>query len=161
MLLADFQEVTAGIARWEDWCAAWCARAAVHERLGRDALADGCGLTAAEHLSRAGVYYHFAKFLFVQDQEQMRAAHMKAVACREAALPFLRPPGERVSIPFKDGFENTVADYMFGSTFNFNDMSGVIANEPPVVKQTLPTLVPRVNQAGISARRNATSSNEP
>jgi hypothetical protein len=24
VLLADFQEVTAGIERWEDWCAAWC-----------------------------------------------------------------------------------------------------------------------------------------
>src|SRR6267378_4301437 len=26
VLLADFEEVTAGIARWEDWCRAWCER---------------------------------------------------------------------------------------------------------------------------------------
>ena len=26
--LTDFEEVTAGIERWDDWCAAWCARAA-------------------------------------------------------------------------------------------------------------------------------------
>ena len=103
VLLADFQEVTAGIARWEDWCAAWCARAAVHEALGREALAQGCKLTAAEHLSRAGVYYHFGKFLFVHDIAQMRAAHAKAVACRRDALPHLRPPGERVEIPFEGG----------------------------------------------------------
>src|SRR5262249_18996252 len=31
---------------------------------------------------------------------QMRAAHMKAVECRTLALPHLRPPGERVSIPY-------------------------------------------------------------
>src|SRR5260221_85504 len=31
VLLADFEEVTAGIERWEDWCRAWCARGEVHE----------------------------------------------------------------------------------------------------------------------------------
>lgn len=99
--LADFQEVTAGIARWEDWCAAWSARAAVHEALGREALAAGHGLSAGEHLTRAGVYYHFAKFLFVHDASTMRAAHAKAVECRRLALPHLRPPGERVEIPYE------------------------------------------------------------
>jgi dipeptidyl aminopeptidase/acylaminoacyl peptidase len=103
VLLADFEDVTGGIARWEDWCAAWSARAAVHEKLGRDALAEGHNLTAGEHLGRAAVYYHFAKFLFVQDMGQMRAAHMKAVECRRLALPHLRPPGERVEIAFEDG----------------------------------------------------------
>lgn len=97
--LTDFQEVTAGIARWEDWCGAWCRRAALHEDLGHKALADGFGLSAGEHLSRAAACYHFAKFVFVIDYEQMRAAHMKAVACRNLALPHLQPPGERVEIP--------------------------------------------------------------
>ena len=98
--LADFEEVTAGISRWEDWCAAWCARAGVHEALGREALAQGWRLTAGEHLVRAAMYYHFAKFVFVQDPAQMRAAHKKAVECYTDALPLIRPPGERVAIPF-------------------------------------------------------------
>ncbi len=101
VLLADFQEVTAGIERWDDWCRAWSARAAVHEALGREALGEGHALSAGEHLSRAGVYYHFAKFVFVHDREQMRAAHLKAVECRQMALPHLRPPGERVEIPYE------------------------------------------------------------
>ncbi|MSQ72247.1 MAG: alpha/beta hydrolase [Betaproteobacteria bacterium] len=101
VLLADFDEVTAGIARWEDWCAAWSARAAVHEALGREALAEGYTLSASEHLSRASVYYHFAKFVFVHDLAQMRAAHMKSVACRQLALPHLQPPGERIEIPYE------------------------------------------------------------
>src|SRR5512144_2981497 len=88
VLLADFQDVTSSIVRWDQWCAAWSARAAVHERLGHEALAEGLRLTAAEHLSRAAVYYHFAKFLFVQDLSQMRAAHVKAVDCRNLALPW-------------------------------------------------------------------------
>ena len=27
--LTDFQEVTAGIERWDDWCRAWSARAEI------------------------------------------------------------------------------------------------------------------------------------
>jgi dipeptidyl aminopeptidase/acylaminoacyl peptidase len=100
VVLADFEDVTASLKSWDNWCAAWSARAAVHEAIGRAALADGKLLSAGEHLQRAGVYYHFAKFLFVHDIVQMRAAHMKAVACRALALPHLAPPGERVAIPF-------------------------------------------------------------
>src|SRR6266436_5593805 len=69
--LADFQEVTASVSRWDDWCAAWSARAAVHEELGRAALRERYFLTAGEHLLRAAIYYHFAKFVFVQDRTQM------------------------------------------------------------------------------------------
>jgi 2,6-dihydroxypseudooxynicotine hydrolase len=101
VLLADFEEVTAGIERWEDWCAAWCERARVHEALGREALAQAYRLTAGEHLVRAAMYYHFAKFLFVHDQKRMREAHMQAVACYRDALPHMRPAGERVAIPFE------------------------------------------------------------
>ena len=99
--LTDFQEVTAGCDRWEDWCAAWSARAAVHEALGAKALAEGFKLSAGEHYTRAAVCYHFGKFLFVNDLEQMKQAHRKAVECRNKALPLLDPPGERVAIPYE------------------------------------------------------------
>ncbi|HVY57539.1 MAG TPA: alpha/beta fold hydrolase [Xanthobacteraceae bacterium] len=101
--LTDFEEVTGSLASWDDWCRAWSARAAVHEALGREALAAQKHVSAAEHLSRAAVTYHFAKFLFVQDLAQMRGAHLKAVECRKLALPFLDPPGERVEIPYENG----------------------------------------------------------
>jgi 2,6-dihydroxypseudooxynicotine hydrolase len=99
--LTDFEEVTAGVERWEDWCRAWSARAAVHEELGRKALADGYKLSAGEHLTRAAVCYHFSKFVFVIDYEQMKSAHRKAVECRNLALPLIDPPGERVMIPYE------------------------------------------------------------
>ena len=99
--LTDFQEVTAGCDRWEDWCAAWSARAAVHEELGNQALKDGYKLSAGEHYTRAAVCYHFGKFLFVNDTQQMKQAHRKAVECRNKALPLLDPPGERVAIPYE------------------------------------------------------------
>ena len=54
VLLADFEDVTSKLERWEDWCRAWSERAKVHEDLGRATLKDGYKLTAGEHLVRAG-----------------------------------------------------------------------------------------------------------
>src|SRR5262249_4423880 len=45
--------------------------------------------------------YHFGKFLFVNDMAQLREAHRLAVECRNKALPYLDPPGERVAIPYE------------------------------------------------------------
>jgi pimeloyl-ACP methyl ester carboxylesterase len=96
----DFERITSGLATWDDWCSGWSQVAAEHEQLGRNALAAGRDMSAGAHLSQAAVYYHFAKFLFVSDPSQMRAAHMRAVACLADALPLLDPPGRRVEIPF-------------------------------------------------------------
>ena len=97
----DFERITSGLERWADWCAAWTTVASEHEQLGRDALAAGHDRSAGAHLSQAAVYYHFAKFLFVDDLDQMRTAHMAAVRCLDDALPYLDPPGQRIEIPFE------------------------------------------------------------
>jgi dipeptidyl aminopeptidase/acylaminoacyl peptidase len=101
--VADFERVSASVDSWSDWCAAWVAAGAEHEALGRDALADGRTRSAGEHLAQAAVYHHFAKFVFVEDLDQMRAAHERAVACLNDALPHLDPPGRRIEMPFEDG----------------------------------------------------------
>ncbi|MGH9075152.1 MAG: alpha/beta hydrolase family protein, partial [Acidimicrobiales bacterium] len=98
---SDFQQVTAGIDSWDEWCRAWCGAGAEHEKLGRESLGDGRGRSAGAHLSRAAIYYHFGKFLFVQDMDQLRAAHRRAVQCLTDALPHLDPPGERVDVAFE------------------------------------------------------------
>jgi 2,6-dihydroxypseudooxynicotine hydrolase len=99
--LADFVEVTSAITHWDEWCAVWSERAGVHERLGREALTGGFKLSAAGHLTRAALCYHFGKFMFVHRQDEMRRAHAKVVECRDLALPHLDPPGERVAIPYE------------------------------------------------------------
>ena len=99
VLLADFEDVTRSLARWEDWCAAWSARAAVHEKLGREALAEDHRLSAGEHLGRAAVYYHFAKFLFVHDVAQMRAAHMWGGETTAADLRRIADVVDKYAIP--------------------------------------------------------------
>src|SRR4051812_35890787 len=80
--LADFWEGTESVTAWDDWCAAWSKRGAVHEALGREALAAGYTLSAGGHLTRAALCYHFGKFMFVHKPEEMRRAHEKVVECR-------------------------------------------------------------------------------
>jgi len=98
---ADFARVVDGLDSWDDWCAEWSAAASVHEDLGIEALEQDRLRSAGAHLSTAAVVYHFAKFVFVRDLVQMRAAHEAAVRCLDAALPHLDPPGERVEMPFE------------------------------------------------------------
>ena len=98
----DFHRITSAVTRWEEWCDAWSAVGAEHEALGRDALAQGRLCSAGQHLAQAAVYYHFGKFVFVDDLDQMRRAHDRAVECYTDALPYLARPGSRVEIPFED-----------------------------------------------------------
>ena len=101
VVLTDFEEVTGSISSYNDWCSAWSARAGASRAARARGAREEAFLTAGECLQRAGVYYHFASFLFVHDQAQMKAAHKKQIECRQAALPHLRPPGERVEIPYQ------------------------------------------------------------
>jgi len=119
--MTDFLEVTASLHHWDDWCSAWSQRAAIHEGLGHEAFNDGYTYSAGQHWTRAAVCYHFGKFLFVNDLEQMRRANMKAVECRNLALPHLKPPGERVAIPY-------LGKFLYG---NLRKPLGV--TNPPVV----------------------------
>lgn len=46
------------------------------------------------------------------------------------------------------GLINPVLDYDFGPEFNYSDASGVQTVVPPIVKQVIPMLVPRVDADG-------------
>ena len=98
--LADFQDVTGSLQTWDGWCAAWVDRGHIHNALAQQASQVGHMRSAAGHWNTAAVCYHFGKFLFVHDRAQMKAAHDLAIAARNAALPHLDPPGERVAIPY-------------------------------------------------------------
>jgi dipeptidyl aminopeptidase/acylaminoacyl peptidase len=98
---SDFQRVTRQVKRWADWCAAWSQVGSEYEALGRAALDEGRLLSAGRHLAQASAYFHFGKFVFVEDTDQMREAHRRSVACLNEALPHLAFPGRRVEIPFE------------------------------------------------------------
>ena len=50
--------------------------------------------------------------------------------------------------PNPRGLVNTVIDYDYGTSFNYNDMAGFITNAPIVVKKLIPTYVPQVDSDG-------------
>ena len=66
------------------------------------------------------------------------------VAPTKTALGFPTIPGA----PSPDGLVNTVLDYDFGFRMDYNDLSGVITQQPPIIKQKIPTLVPKVDADG-------------
>ncbi|HUX65569.1 MAG TPA: alpha/beta hydrolase, partial [archaeon] len=102
--VADFTTVTNSIQSWSEWADAWAVAGKVMEDLGREALREGRYKSAGAHLSQAAVYYHFGKFVYTDYPEKMKENHEKAVACLNEALPYLNPPGERVTISYK-GFD--------------------------------------------------------
>jgi 2,6-dihydroxypseudooxynicotine hydrolase len=126
----DFERITSGVERWEQWPDAWSEGAAVHEELGNEAVAQGRNASAGAHLAQAAVYYHFAKFVFVEDLDRMRAAHQAAVHCLNQALPHLDPPGQRIEIAFDD-----------------STLIGILRRPAPVGDAPLVILIPGLDSA--------------
>jgi len=97
---SDYARITASLSTWDDWCEGWSRGADVHLELAEAALNDDRHLSAGEYFSRAATYFHFAKFLFVHDRAQARAAHERAVTALTRALPLLSPAARREEIDF-------------------------------------------------------------
>jgi hypothetical protein len=65
----------------------------------------------------------------------------------EVAASFPKIPGA----PTPAHLVNRLADYDFGPEFQYADLSGIITKEPPVMKQWIATLVPKVDADGSDA----------
>lgn len=98
---SDFARITKRLERWDDWCDAWCEGAEEHLELAETALSENRLLSAGESFARAATYFHFAKFLFVHDLYQAKAAHVRAVTALNKAIPLFDPPGSREEIAFE------------------------------------------------------------
>jgi Alpha/beta hydrolase domain len=66
------------------------------------------------------------------------------VPATKAATGFPSIPG----LAFSDHFENPLIDYDWGPDFKYEDVSGIISKEPPVIRRALQLLVPKVNEDG-------------
>jgi len=95
----DFVRVTAGLSSWAGWLEAWVAAGDVHRELGDDAERHGRQRTAGESYVRAAVYYHFAKFLWLDDLTRYRKTVALAVATLRHGMPMLDPTFERIEVP--------------------------------------------------------------
>ncbi len=50
--------------------------------------------------------------------------------------------------PLPDHLLNPLYDYDLGPSLHYNDMSGVITRQPPIIKQIIPSLIPKVDADG-------------
>ena len=65
--LNDFNRTLPRIKRWDDWCREWGVTATGYERAAEAAEAAGNLLTAAHSWLRAGLCWHFGKFVFFDE----------------------------------------------------------------------------------------------
>ncbi len=71
------------------------------------------------------------------DQSQLVWPHHRAIG-------FPKIPGA----PLPDNLLNPLLDYDLGNEFNYGDLSGVIAMQPPLIKRVLPIVVPKTDADG-------------
>jgi dienelactone hydrolase len=98
----EFEQLRERVTDYEDWCAAWCRQAERHVERGDQALAAGRSLTAGDAYLRAGLFYHWASFMFTHDSEQYRAAMAAMGRAWAKAAPHVDPPMEILAVPFDD-----------------------------------------------------------
>jgi pimeloyl-ACP methyl ester carboxylesterase len=99
---SDFARTTAGVERWEDWLDAWRALGDAHADEAREAESAARRITAGDAWLRAAVAYHFAKFVWVLDEDRSRAVADQAVEAMYAAHRSLDPTAERIEAPLGD-----------------------------------------------------------
>jgi pimeloyl-ACP methyl ester carboxylesterase len=121
----EFEKLKEEIDDYEQWCSKWSERAAEHVARGDDAVAAGHLVTAAEAYIRAGLFYHWASFMFTHDQDQFRGAIASMGQAWAKAAPLLSPKMEILTVAFD------------GSTLN-----GYIQLPPDVVNPPLVLLLP-------------------
>jgi hypothetical protein len=73
-----------------------------------------------------------------------RLDHGDLVAPQHTAMGFPVIPGE----PLPDNIMNRFWDYDFGPALRYNDLSGAITQQPPVIRGLIPMLAPRTDSDG-------------
>lgn len=97
----DFEQMKREIESFDDWCRVYSDWGARHRRLGDEALGAGDAGTAGLHYVRAGLFFHWASFLFPHRPEQFGAALAAVHECWRLAAPLTSPPMETLEIPFE------------------------------------------------------------
>lgn len=97
----DWEQIRDEVRTWEDWLPTWCRWAERHVALGDAALAQGRRLTAGEAYVRAGLFYHWATFVSVEDKDAFRVALEAGERAWAKAAPLVDPPFELIDVPFE------------------------------------------------------------
>jgi pimeloyl-ACP methyl ester carboxylesterase len=97
--LSDFLRTSATVDRWDEWLGAWDRLGDDHAARAREAEQAGRRVTAGEAWLYAALAYHFAKFVWVEDDARSRPVHDKSVAANYSAHRLLETGLERIEVP--------------------------------------------------------------
>ena len=97
----DLINIRNEIRNWADWPRVWSAYAAEAERRGDEAMSKDAGVTAAGEFFRASLYYHYAQYMYFEDEGYKEKIHQAKTDAFRRAAPLLGPPVEIVSFPFR------------------------------------------------------------
>jgi dienelactone hydrolase len=97
----DWEQLKGRIDSFDRWLPEWVEQARRWGRLGDEQLAAGRRLTAGEAFVQAGLFYHWATFLSVQDTAAWTAALEELAEVWRKAAPLVDPPMELVDVPFE------------------------------------------------------------
>ena len=95
--------VTAAIPDWAGWHDAWVAAGDAYRVLAEDSEKRGRTRTAGESYVRAALYYHYAKFLWLEDLNKYRVTTQRSVDTLRKGMALLDPTFERVEVPLDLG----------------------------------------------------------
>ena len=96
----DFQRIMGRIQTWDQWLPAWAEKAREYEALAEAAEKQGARHSAAEAWRRAAMCWHYGKFNWFVDLDKATNAQRRLNACYGRALWSLKPPGEKLLIPY-------------------------------------------------------------
>lgn len=97
----DFEQMKREIETFDDWCRVYSDWGGRHRRLGDQALGAGDAGAAGLHYVRAGLFFHWASFLFPHRPDEFGAALAAMHDCWRLAAPFTAPPMELLEVPFE------------------------------------------------------------
>lgn len=96
----DYQRIMSQVHTWDQWLPAWNEKAREYEGLAEAGERRGSRHSAAEAWRRAAMCWHFGKFNWFENIEKSEHAQRRLNACYDRALWSLKPPGEKIWIPY-------------------------------------------------------------
>jgi dipeptidyl aminopeptidase/acylaminoacyl peptidase len=100
---SDYERVRDQVHDWESWWSAWSGVAEQHLASAERHRANGWTLSEGDARIRAGLAYHWAKSLAVEDDEEYRAISLKSVEAVADGYRLIDPTFERIEVPFDGG----------------------------------------------------------
>lgn len=98
----DVLRIREKVKSWDDWPGLWREQGELHNKMGLEALADGCKETAAAAFHRAAMYYHYGHYMLLDRPKLKEDIYRLSRASLANALPIMRYPGKPVYIPYGD-----------------------------------------------------------